>query len=435
MNLNLYGHDGQWLMIDCGITFEQEGGVTHVLRPNVRFAHKRRKRLEGLVITHAHEDHLGAVVDAWDQLRCPVYATPFAAAVLQRKISDAKADAIDLRVVDRNVPLRLGPFTLRFIDVTHSTVESQAILVHTPVGTVLHTGDFKLDPDPLVGPTTDFAALAEAAQGDIVAAVSDSTNATKEVSSRSEAELRDALAERLERVRSGRIAVACFSSNIARIDTLVKLAEQLGRHPVLLGRSLRRMVGSARATDYLPVWDSEVDARDFGYLPPERLMLICTGTQGEPGSAMDRIAREDHRDVALERGDLVVFSSKIIPGNEDAIARLHGQLRGRGVEVVSEKEGFVHVSGHPGRPELRQLYGVAQPRAIVPVHGEQRHMDAHADLARSMDLPTVVPFDGAVVQLVPGPPRVVDQVEHGRVRIAGRESGRPRPRATSRKHE
>lgn len=435
MNLNLYGHDGQWLMIDCGITFEQEGGVTHVLRPNVRFAHKRRKRLEGLVITHAHEDHLGAVVDAWDQLRCPVYATPFAAAVLQRKISDAKADAIDLRVVDRNVPLRLGPFTLRFIDVTHSTVESQAILVHTPVGTVLHTGDFKLDPDPLVGPTTDFAALAEAAQGDIVAAVSDSTNATKEVSSRSEAELRDALAERLERVRSGRIAVACFSSNIARIDTLVKLAEQLGRHQVLLGRSLRRMVGSARATDYLPVWDSEVDARDFGYLPPERLMLICTGTQGEPGSAMDRIAREDHRDVALERGDLVVFSSKIIPGNEDAIARLHGQLRGRGVEVVSEKEGFVHVSGHPGRPELRQLYGVAQPRAIVPVHGEQRHMDAHADLARSMDLPTVVPFDGAVVQLVPGPPRVVDQVEHGRVRIAGRESGRPRPRATSRKHE
>ena len=435
MNLNLYGHDGQWLMIDCGITFEQEGGVTHVLRPNVRFAHKRRKRLEGLVITHAHEDHLGAVVDAWDQLRCPVYATPFAAAVLQRKISDAKADAIDLRVVDRNVPLRLGPFTLRFIDVTNSTVESQAILVHTPVGTVLHTGDFKLDPDPLVGPTTDFAALAEAAQGDIVAAVSDSTNATKEVSSRSEAELRDALAERLERVRSGRIAVACFSSNIARIDTLVKLAEQLGRHPVLLGRSLRRMVGSARATDYLPVWDSEVDARDFGYLPPERLMLICTGTQGEPGSAMDRIAREDHRDVALERGDLVVFSSKIIPGNEDAIARLHGQLRGRGVEVVSEKEGFVHVSGHPGRPELRQLYGVAQPRAIVPVHGEQRHMDAHADLARSMDLPTVVPFDGAVVQLVPGPPRVVDQVEHGRVRIAGRESGRPRPRATSRKHE
>ena len=427
MNLNLYGHDGQWLMIDCGITFEQEGGITHVLRPNVRFAHKRRKRLEGLVITHAHEDHLGAVVHAWDQLRCPVYATPFAAAVLRRKISDAQADAIDLRVVDRDVPLRLGPFTLRFVDVTHSTVESQAILVQTPVGTVLHTGDFKLDPDPLVGPTTDFAALAEAAQGDIVAAVSDSTNATKEVGSRSEAELRDALVERLDRVRAGRIAVACFSSNIARIDSLVKMAEQLGRHPVLLGRSLRRMVGCARGADYLPTWDTEVDARDFGYLPPEKLMLICTGTQGEPGSAMDRIARGDHRDVALERGDLVVFSSKIIPGNEDAIARLHGQLRGRGVEVVSEKEGFVHVSGHPGRPELRQLYDVARPRAIVPVHGEQRHMDAHADLARSMDLPTVVPFDGAVVQLVPGPPRVVDQVEHGRVRIAGREGGRRSP--------
>jgi len=431
MNLNLYGHDGRWLMIDCGITFEQDGGITHVLMPNVRFAHKRRKQLEGLVITHAHEDHLGAVVHAWDKLRCPVYATPFAAAILRRKVAEAGGhtdlDDFDLRVVDRDAPLSLGPFTLRFIDVTHSTVESQAILVSTPVGTVLHTGDFKLDPTPLVGAKTDFEALAEAAQGDIVAAVSDSTNATKETSSRSEAELRDALVQRLEAAKSGRVAVASFSSNIARIDTLVKIAQQLDRHPVVLGRSMHRMIGAARACDYLPTWDTEIDMRDFGYLPPDKLMLICTGTQGEPGSAMDRIARGDHRDITLERGDQVIFSSKIIPGNEDNIARLHGQLRGRGVEVVSEKEGFVHVSGHPGRPELQRLYEVARPRAIVPVHGEQRHMTAHAELAESLGLPTMVPFNGAVVQLVPGPPTVLDTVEHGRLRVPGRDSG-PRPR-------
>ena len=432
MNLNLYGHDGRWLMIDCGITFEQEGGITHVLMPNVRFAHKRRKQLEGLVITHAHEDHLGAVVHTWDKLRCPVYATPFAAAVLRRKIADAQLDGdLDLRVIDRDAPLNLGPFTLDFVDVTHSTVESQAILVRTPVGTVLHTGDFKLDPDPLVGATTDFAALREAA-GDIVAAVSDSTNATKDTSSRSEAELRDALVQRLDQAKGGRIAVACFSSNIARIDAFVRMAEHLDRHPVLLGRSLRRMVGAARGTDYLPAWDTEIEARDFGYLPPDKLMLICTGTQGEPGSAMDRISRDDHRDVSLERGDLVVFSSKIIPGNEDNVARLHAGLRGRGVEVVSEKEGFVHVSGHPGRPELRRVYETAQPRTIVPVHGEQRHMEAHAALAEEMGLPNVVPFNGAVVQLVPGPARVIDTVEHGRARVPGRENRGPRKERRSR---
>lgn len=434
MNLNLYGHDGRWLMIDCGITFEQEDGVTHVLMPDVRFAHKRRKQLEGLVITHAHEDHLGAVVHTWDKLRCPVYATPFAAAILRRKIGEAQADEIDLRVIDRDAPLSLGPFTLRFVDVTHSTVESQAILVGTPVGTVLHTGDFKLDDDPLVGPTTDLDALAAAADGGIVAAVSDSTNATKDVSSRSEAELRDALVQRLDAAGSGRIAVACFSSNIARIDSLARMAESLDRHPVLLGRSIRRMVGAARGCDYLPAWDAELDARDFGYLPPSKLMLICTGTQGEPGSAMDRIARGDHRDVTLERGDLVVFSSKIIPGNEDNIARLHGQLRGRNVEVVSEKEGFVHVSGHPGRPELRRVYELARPQSVIPVHGEERHMTAHAELAKSMGLPTLVPFNGAVVQLVPGPPKILDTVEHGRVRVPGRESGRrPRQRAVRRR--
>lgn len=434
MNLNLYGHDGRWLMIDCGITFEQEDGVTHVVMPDVRFAHKRRKQLEALVITHAHEDHLGAVVHLWDKLQCPVYATPFAAASLRRKIGEAKIEGdLDLRIIDTNTSLCLGPFTLEFIDVTHSTVESQAILVGTPIGTVLHTGDFKLDPAPLVGPATDLPALAKAAERNIVAAVSDSTNATKDVSSRSEGELRDALVQRLERVKTGRIAVACFSSNIARIDTFIKMAEHLERHPVLLGRSLKRMVGCARETEHLTESESEIEVRDFGYLPPSKLMLICTGTQGEPGSAMDRISRDDHRDISLEGGDLVLFSSKIIPGNEDGVERLHSQLRSRGVEVVSEKEEFVHVSGHPGRPELRRVYELAKPASIVPVHGEERHMTAHAELATEMGLPSVVPFNGAVVQLVPGPPKIIDKVEHGRSRVPGRESGRKPSRGKNRR--
>ncbi len=419
MNLNLYGHDGRWLMIDCGISFDQIRGTTEVIMPDPRFAELRRDQLEGIVITHAHEDHLGAVVHLWDRLRCPVYATPFAAALLRRKIADAdRTEDIPLVVIDRTRPLQLGPYSLRFLDVTHSTVESQAILVDTPLGTVLHTGDFKLDDDPLVGPTTDLEAVRIAGQRGILAAVSDSTNATKETASRSEGELREALGQRLGDVGPRRIAVACFSSNVARIDSLVRLAEGLGRHPVLLGRSLLRMVGAARACGYLDRFESEVSARDFGYLPPGKLMLICTGTQGEPGSAMDRISRDDHRHVSLDAEDVVLFSSKIIPGNESAIERLHGQLRQNRVSVISEKEAFVHVSGHPGRPELRTLYALARPGTIVPVHGEARHMAAHADLAASLGVPAVVPCNGAVVRLAPGPAQVVDRVEHGRLRVA-----------------
>lgn len=422
MNFNMYGHDGRWLIVDCGIAFEQKGSTTTVVMPDPTFAEQRRDQLEGLVITHAHEDHLGAVVHLWERLRCPVYATPFAAAVLQRKIADAGMVAdIPLVVVDRDAPLQLGPYTLNFIDVTHSTVESQAILVGTPLGTVLHTGDFKLDDEPLVGPTTDLAAIESAAERGILAAISDSTNATKDVASRSEGELRDSLVRQLDAVGDRRIAVACFSSNIARISVLLGMAAQLDRHPVLVGRSLQRMVGAARSVGYVDALDTELSSREFGYLPPGKVMLICTGTQGEPGSAMDRISREDHRDIALDAGDVVFFSSKIIPGNEATIARVHGQLRKRGIKVVDETNAFVHVSGHPGRPELHRLYELARPRSVVPVHGEARHMRAHAELATSMDLEACVPKNGAVVSLAPGPARVVSSIPTGRLVVPDRD--------------
>jgi len=430
MNLNLYGHDGRWLMVDCGIGFSQESGTTEVIMPDPRFIERRRDRLEAIVITHAHEDHLGAVPHLWTRLRVPVYATPFAAAVLRRKLSEAQLlHEVPLIEIDRDAPLELGPFTLRFVDVTHSTVESQAILVETPLGTVLHTGDFKLDDQPLVGPKTDFDALEAAGGRGILAVVADSTNATKAVASRSEGELRESLASQLADVGDRRIAVASFSSNIARVATLLEIADRLERHPVFVGRSLLRMVAAARECGYLPPGEQEVHPRDFAYLPPARTMLICTGTQGEPGSATDRISRDDHRDIALDPGDLVLFSSKIIPGNEDPIARLHANLRQRRYEVVSELEGFVHVSGHPGQPELRRVYELTRPQVVVPVHGEPHHMSAHAELAQSMGLAAVVPFNGAVVRLAPGPAEVFDVVENGRLTLE-RDNRPPRGRPT-----
>lgn len=418
MNLNLYGHDGRWLMVDCGIGFCREGAQTEVIMADPRFIERRRDRLDGLVITHAHEDHLGAVPYLWERLRCPVYATAFAAAVLRRKLGEAGLlDEVPLIVVDRDATLELGPFRVEFIDVTHSTVESQALLVTTALGTVLHTGDFKLDGQPLVGPTTDLEAIRRAGERGLLAAVSDSTNATKAAASRSEGELRADLLARLHELGDRRVAVASFSSNIARLQTFIDIAARLDRHPVFVGRSLLRMICAAQECGYLGPLPTEVQASDFGYLPPAKTLLICTGTQGEPGSATDRFARDDHRDISLDPGDLVLFSSKIIPGNEDAIAALHASLRQKGCRVVSELDAFVHVSGHPGQPELRELYELARPRAVVPVHGEDRHMRAHAQLAESMGAATCVPHDGAVVRLAPGPARVVDRVESGRLRL------------------
>ena len=417
MNLNLYGHDGRWLMVDCGIGFSQEQGVTEVIMADPRFIEGRRERLEGIVVTHAHEDHLGAIPHLWPRLRCPVYATPFAAAVLRRKLAEAELlDQVPLIVVERSAPLVLGPFSLSFLDVTHSTVESQAILVTTPVGTVLHTGDFKLDARPIVGPTTDLAAIRAAGERGILAAISDSTNATKTHASRSEGELNEQLSTRLSELGPRRIAVASFSSNIARIKTLIDIAARLDRHPVFVGRSLQRMVSAARECDYLEPAQTEVTPRDFGFLPPSKTLLICTGTQGEPGSATERISRDDHRDIHLDPGDIVLFSAKIIPGNEAALERLHAKLRTKGCHVISELEEFVHVSGHPGQPELRAVYELARPQIVVPVHGEARHMAAHAELARDMGIASVVPSNGTVVRLAPGPPEITERVENGRLR-------------------
>jgi len=432
MNLNLYGHDGRWIMIDCGITFDHARGSTDIVMPDPGFIAQRREKLDGLVITHAHEDHLGAVVHLWEKLECPVYATPFPAAVLASKMRDADLEHLPLHVIQPASVLELGPFRLTFLGVTHSTVESSAIVIETPLGTIFHTGDFKFDVDPLVGPATDVAAIQSWGDRGILAVVGDSTNATKEGRSGSEGELRKHLLQGLERFEQ-RIATACFASNIARIQTLVEVARALERHPIILGRSLHRMIGAARRTDYLSPFETEVAARDFGYLPPSKVMLICTGSQAEPGAALTRIAHNDHPEVFLEREDAVVFSSKIIPGNEVPIERLQHRLRRQRLEVVSEREEFVHVSGHPARDELRDLYGWTRPRVAVPVHGEERHMQAHAALASECGVPEcIVPFNGAVVRLAPGPAQVVGKVRAGRLRLEESRGGRSLTRVSGR---
>jgi len=417
MNLNVYGHDGRWLIVDCGITFSTFGGRTDLLMPDPRFIARRRDTLLGIVVTHAHEDHLGAIPHLWRELQCPVYATPFPAAILRRKLQDLELeDEVPLHEIPLSGTLSLPPFDLRFVNVTHSTVESSALILETPCGTVVHTGDFKLDPDPLIGPLTDVETLQAVGRKGVLAVISDSTNAPHAGASRSEAELRAHLLPRFDHIRT-RIATACFASNIARIATLAEAARRLDRHPIIVGRSLHRMIAAARRLDYLPPFDDEVSTRDFGYLPPEKVFLICTGTQAEPGAALSRIAQGDHPDIALERNDLVLFSSKIIPGNEEPIGHLHTRLRRRGLHVVSEREEFVHVSGHPPQDDLRQLYAWLSPRIVIPVHGEERHMEAHAELAGRCGAQSLVPFNGAVVRLAPGPAEIIDRVPAGRLLV------------------
>jgi ribonuclease J len=422
MNLNLYGCAGKWLMVDLGTTFADETapGIDLIV-PDPSFIESERDRLVGLVLTHAHEDHLGAVPYLWPRLRCPIYATPFAAAVLRRKLEEVDLlDEVPIVEYHSGETLTLGPFRVTSIAITHSIPESQALAIETSFGTVLHSGDWKLDPGPLVGPVTDAPALAAWGEAGILALVCDSTNVLRRGESGSEAAVRDSLLELLAD-RAGRIVITSFASNIARIDTVAAVAAALDRHLVLVGRSLWRFTEAARACGYLQNVTAFLSERDFGYLPRDKVLLLCTGCQGEPRGAMARIASGDHPHVNLQPGDLTVFSSKIIPGNERTLYRLHNQLALAGVEVITEKDHFVHVSGHPSRDELAQMYQWVRPRIAVPVHGEPRHLVEHAKLARSLQVPEAfVVGNGDLLQLAPGPAKVLGRVPAGRLAVDGR---------------
>ena len=420
MNFNLYRCDGRWLAVDCGIGF---GGAelpeVDIMTADPSFIAERRDRLLGLVITHAHEDHLGAVAWLWPQLKCPVYATPFAAAVLRRKLLEANLlNQVKLHVIQPGGAIELKPFSLRFIRMAHSIPESQALAITTPYGVLLHTGDWKFDPTPLIGPPTDEAALAALGNAGVLAMICDSTNAMVEGHSGSEAEVRQSLAA-LIRGLSGRVAVTCFASNVARFESVALAGQECGRSVALVGRSLRNMEAAARECGYLAGVPAFLREDDVDDVPDDNLLMLTTGSQGEPRAALSRIAQDNHPRVSLGEGDTVVFSSRVIPGNERAIGAVQDALVRRGVRLMTDDDHLVHVSGHPARDELRRLYRLVKPRYAVPVHGEWRHLTAHAELAREAGAEPILLEDGDVLNLAPGRVEVVDSAVTGRLVVDG----------------
>jgi ribonuclease J len=417
MNLNLYGHAGKWLMVDLGIAFGDDTmpGI-EVVMPDPAFIEERRENLAGIVLTHAHEDHLGAVPDLWPRLKAPVYATPFTASVLRRKLLEAGLiDAVPITEIPLGGKFKIGPFDLELITMTHSILEPNALAIRTKFGTVFHTGDWKIDPEPLLGDLTDEARLKTIGEEGALAMVCDSTNVFVDGEAGSEATVRANL-EKLVKTRRGRIAATCFASNLARVESIAKAAVAAGRHPVLAGRALQRMVDAAQECGYLLDFPACVEERQAGYLPRDKALFICTGSQGEPRAAMAKLANNDHRDLVLEEGDAAIFSSRVIPGNERSVGRLQNALMARGVEVITDREADIHVSGHPAREELVRVYQWVRPKIALPVHGEVRHMVEHAALARGCQVPeTVVAPNGTLVRLAPGPAMIVDHVHAGRL--------------------
>ncbi len=421
MNLNLYGHAGKWLMIDCGVTFADDASPgVDVIMPDPAFIAERRDNLVGLVLTHGHEDHIGAIGYLWPQLRCPLYATPFTAALIRGKLAEAGIeDEVSLTEVPMSGKFKVGPFDLQLITLTHSIPEANAVVVRTAAGTVLHTGDWKLDPEPRIGETADEAALRDVGREGVLAMICDSTNALVDGESGSEEAVHESLRELVGRYEN-RVIVTCFASNVARLRSIAEVAAHHGRHTALVGRSLWRIVEAARVGGFLDGLPDFITDRDAGALPRGKVLLICTGSQGESRAALSRIARDDHREIELQAGDVVIFSSRIIPGNERPIGRLHNLLAARGVEIVTERDHFVHVSGHPARDELVRMYQWVRPAIAVPVHGEARHMIANAALARDCQVPQApVITNGDILRLSGGHAQVVGQVHSGRLAVDG----------------
>ncbi|MGE4522619.1 MAG: ribonuclease J [Acetobacter sp.] len=421
MNLNLYRLGDTWLAIDCGIGFSgNDTPEAEILVPDPAFIVERKNSLAGLVITHAHEDHIGAVAHMWPMLECPVYVTPFAAAVLRRKLAEARLNDVPIKVVMPGSRFNVGPFDIEFVPVTHSVPEAQSMVLRTPAGIVVHTGDWKFDPDPLVGPATDLDRLAEIGREGVLALVCDSTNVMKSGPSQSEAEVRRSMTELVAELK-GRIAVTCFASNVARVETIAMAAQAAGRTVVLVGRSLRNLDTAARECGYLSGVLPFLSEQDVNDVPDDRLLMIITGSQGEPRSALSRISIDEHPNISLGEGDTVIYSSRMIPGNERAIMAVQDNLARRGVTVITDRERFVHVSGHATGGDVRKMYDLLRPQHVVPVHGEWRHLTAQAALAQEAGITPVLLEDGDILRLAPRRVEVVDTAPTGRLALdAGR---------------
>jgi ribonuclease J len=421
MNLSIYGVGDErrrtWLAVDLGVSFaaeEQLPGVDLIL-PDIRYLVEERKNIAGLVLTHAHEDHFGALLDLWPRLKLPIYATPFTAALLDAKCaSEPGAPKIPMKIVALGSRFNVGPFDIELVTMAHSIPESNALIIRTAGGTVLHTGDWKIDPTPILGDRTDEKKLRALGEEGCLALVGDSTNAVREGRSPSEADVAKTITELVKSAR-GRVAVTTFASNVARLRTVAAAAKAADREVVVIGRAMDRIVQIARETGYLEgVQDFRpVDA--YGYLPPNKVVALCTGSQGEPRAALSRIAEDQHPEVTFSAGDRVIYSARTIPGNEKAVGRVINLLIEQGIEVITDRTHLVHVSGHPRRAELEELIGWVKPKVVIPVHGEALHLQEHAALARRCGVREVVQCrNGDLVQLSPQA-RIIDEVPAGRI--------------------
>ncbi len=426
MNLNAYGYGPpdarQWIIVDIGVTFGREDmtpGVELIL-PDPTYLEDERDNIIGIVLTHAHEDHIGALGWLWPRLKAPVYATPFTAALVREKLRErGLLEKVPLTEIPLKGQLTLGPFDIDFVTLTHSIPEPNGLAIRTPLGLVWHTGDWKIDPDPLIGETTDEAKLRAMADEGVLAMVCDSTNVFVEGTAGSEAEVREKLTEVIKQCR-GRVAVTAFASNVARVETALLAARAAGRTPCLVGRSMIRIYNAAKGVGLLQDAPQPIDEEEAGTLPDENILFLCTGSQGEARAALSRIARGEHRNVSLRQGDVVIFSSRVIPGNEAAIHDLYNHFLERGVEVITADDHFIHVSGHPARDELKQMYQWARPRIAVPVHGEKRHIREHVKLALELQVPeAIAPNNGDLIRLAPGGATLIDEVPSGRLYVDG----------------
>ncbi len=425
-NMNLYAYgpeDNQkWIIVDMGVTFADDTvpGVD-LIYPDPGYILDKKNDLLGIILTHAHEDHIGAIAHIWPDLKCKIFATPFTAVLIQEKFKEKKIDISNyLKIVQLNGKVNLGPFEIDFVTLTHSILEPNGLCITTPAGVILHTGDWKVDPNPLIGGDIDKNKLMEIGKKGVMAMICDSTNVFSEGRAGSESDVRDSLLKIME-TKNKKIIVTSFASNVARMETIFYCAKKTGREICLVGRSMHRIYKAARKCGYLQNLIEPIEARDSKKIPKENIIYLCTGSQGEPMGAMNRIVNGVHPDVFLEKGDTVIFSSKIIPGNEKKLYSLQNQITKEDVEIITEENAFVHVSGHPNREDLKEMYNWVKPKSIIPVHGEHRHMKEHVIFAKKMQIPhTLLIENGDVVKIYPGNnPEIIDKAPYGRMYLDG----------------
>ncbi len=426
MNMNLFAYgkpDNQkWIIVDIGVTFADDSvpGVD-LIYPDPGFIIDKKEDLLGIILTHGHEDHIGAISHIWPKLKCKIFATPFTSALIIEKFKEKKIDISGyLKIIKLNSTLKLKPFKIEFVTLTHSILEPNGLKIETPVGNILHTGDWKCDPDPLIGENINSKRLKQIGEEGVIAMICDSTNVFSAGRAGSELDVRKNMLNVMQRLKK-RIIITSFSSNVARMETVFHCAKKVGRQISLVGRSMHRIYKAAKQCGYLKNIIEPIDAREAKKFAREKIIYLCTGSQGEPMGAMKRISNYSHPDVFIEKNDAVIFSSKIIPGNEKKLYKLHNELVKEGIEVISEENEFIHVSGHPNREDLRDMYNWIKPRSVIPVHGEHRHMLEHINFAKEMQVPYPIKVEnGDIVRLYPGDkPEVYDKAPNGRLYVDG----------------